>query len=247
MRKKMGEVAVEAARACGYVNAGTVEFLVDADRNFYFLEMNTRLQVEHPITEMVTGIDLVRQQILIAEGKAVSFKDVPRRGAAVECRIYAEDPANNFLPSPGLIKAVTDPGGPGVRNDSGVYTGYTIPMEYDPMISKLVTWAEDRPQAMARMLRALEEYHLLGIRTNIPYLRRIIQHPKFQAGNYDTLFITNHQEELLPPDQSPQEPIALAAAAILSHLRDKESALAIPTGDETVSAWKLFDRLRRQI
>jgi len=248
MRRRMGEVAVEAARACGYTHAGTVEFLVDADKNFYFLEMNTRLQVEHPITEMVTGVDLVEQQIRISEGEKLTAKPIPQRGAAMECRIYAEDPANNFLPSPGLIKGLTDPGGPGVRNDSGVYAGFAIPMEYDPMISKLVVWGENREQVLVRMLRALEEYHLLGIRTNIPYLRKIIMHPEFISGDYDTHFIPKHQESLLEPEAGEAgklEAIALATAAIL-HFKNSEKQLPAdqPAARTKTSAWKLSGRVQ---
>jgi acetyl-CoA carboxylase biotin carboxylase subunit len=252
MRLRMGKVAVEAARACGYVNAGTVEFMVDADKNFYFLEMNTRLQVEHPITEMITGIDLVERQVRIAEGEMLPSDPVPRRGAAIECRIYAEDPTDNFLPSPGLIKGLTDPGGPGIRNDSGVYAGFTIPMEYDPLISKLVVWGENRGQALARMIRALEEYHLLGIRSNIPYLRKIVMHPEFISGHYDTQFIDRHRESLLEaePEEVKIESIALAAAAILrlmgpgEHARQSQPGAAAPgTGRPRVSNWKLSGRV----
>jgi acetyl-CoA carboxylase, biotin carboxylase subunit len=247
LRRRMGEVAVEAARACGYTHAGTVEFLVDADKNFYFLEMNTRLQVEHPITEMITGVDLVEQQIRISEGEKLTTKPIPRRGAAMECRIYAEDPANNFLPSPGLIKGLSDPGGPGVRNDSGVYAGFAIPMEYDPMISKLVVWGENRNQVLARMLRALEEYHLLGIHTNIPYLRKILMHPEFISGDYDTHFIPKNQETLLEPEAEEadkMEAIALATAAII-HFSSKNilSSATSPAVQSKTSAWKLSGRM----
>ncbi|MCP5106602.1 MAG: acetyl-CoA carboxylase biotin carboxylase subunit [bacterium] len=247
MRNRMGKVAVDAARACGYTNAGTVEFLVDADKNFYFLEMNTRLQVEHPITEMITGVDLVERQIRIAEGEVLSTKPVPRRGASMECRIYAEDPANNFMPSPGLIKALTNPGGPGIRNDSGVYAGVEIPMQYDPMISKLVVYGENREQVLTRMLRAMEEYHLLGIRTNIAYLRKIIMHPEFISGDYDTHFIPKHQEELLEEENEncDEESIALVTAGILSFMRDKEQSKQLQTNDKrSVSTWKLAGRVR---
>lgn len=249
MRRRMGEVAVEAARACGYTNAGTVEFLVDADKNFYFLEMNTRLQVEHPITEMITGVDLVERQIRIAEGEALTSEPIPRRGAAVECRIYAEDPANNFLPCPGLIQAMSEPGGPGIRNDSGVYAGFTIPMQYDPMISKLVVHGETRRQALTRMLRALEEYHLLGIRANISYLRRIIMHPEFISGDYDTHFIPRHQESLLAGDaeSSQEESIALVTAGILSLMRAKRQSPQAPSERKPgTSAWKLSGRVKDQ-
>lgn len=247
MRRRMGEVAVEAARACGYTNAGTVEFLVDANRDFYFLEMNTRLQVEHPITEMITGVDLVERQIRIAEGEVLTDEPVPRRGAAMECRIYAEDPANNFLPSPGLIKALTNPGGPGIRNDSGVYSGFTIPMEYDPMISKLVVYGENREQVLTRMLRALEEYHLLGIRTNIAYLRRILMHPEFISGNYDTHFIPKHQESLLESESEScdEDSIALVTAGILSFMNNKKRVTQSPTNERRkTSAWKTAGRIR---
>jgi acetyl-CoA carboxylase biotin carboxylase subunit len=247
MRHRMGRVAIEAARACGYTHAGTVEFLVDADKNFYFLEMNTRLQVEHPITEMITGVDLVEQQIRVSEGEILSTSTVPRRGAAMECRIYAEDPANNFLPSPGLIKGLADPGGPGIRNDSGVYAGFTIPMEYDPMISKLVVWGENRKQILARMLRALEEYHLLGIHTNIPYLRKILMHPEFISGDYDTHFIPKHQESLLEPESEEadkMEAIALATAAIIQFTSKNAQSFAAPSADQPkASAWKLSGRM----
>lgn len=247
MRRRMGEVAVEAARACGYTHAGTVEFLVDANKNFYFLEMNTRLQVEHPITEMITGVDLVERQIRISEGEILSINPVPRRGAAMECRIYAEDPANNFLPSPGLIKGLSDPGGPGIRNDSGVYAGFTIPMEYDPMISKLVVWGENRQQVLGRMLRALEEYHLLGIRTNIPYLRKILMHSEFISGDYDTHFIPRHRESLVEPETEEvdkMETIALATAAIIQFTSKNSQTSASPSTVQTkASAWKLSGRM----
>jgi acetyl-CoA carboxylase biotin carboxylase subunit len=238
MRSRMGDVAIEAARACQYTNAGTVEFLVDEDRNFYFLEMNTRLQVEHPITEMITGVDIVKQQIHIARGGTISTEPVVRRGAALECRIYAEDPTRNFLPSPGLIQGLTDPGGPGVRNDSGVYGGYTIPMEYDPMISKLITWGIDRDQALNRMLRALEEFRILGIRTNISYLRKILQHPGFQSGDYDTHFIEHFQSELLRSTGKGDESIALSAAAVLSFIHERKSRIGSGDGPKKYSHWK---------
>jgi acetyl-CoA carboxylase biotin carboxylase subunit len=242
MRSRMGAVAIEAARACQYTNAGTVEFLVDERRNFYFLEMNTRLQVEHPITEMITGIDIVKQQIHITQGGKISPDPVSRQGAALECRIYAEDPTRNFLPSPGLIKGLTDPGGPGVRNDSGVYSGYTIPVEYDPMISKLVTWGIDRNQALNRMLRALEEFRLLGIRTNISYLRRILQHPHFQSGDYDTLFIENFQQELLRSTGKGDETIALSAAGVLNLINGKKTGTVSRDEGKKLSPWKYSNR-----
>jgi len=238
LRRRMGEAAVKAAEACGYVNAGTVEFLVDAARRFYFLEMNTRLQVEHPVTEMVTGVDLVERQIRVAEGAALEAGVPAARGASLECRIYAEDPACNFMPSPGTIRTLVVPGGPGVRDDSGIYEGFTIPTEYDPMISKLVVWAEDRPWALARMVRALQEYRLTGVRTNIRYLERIVRHPDFARGEYDTHFIPRHQEELLRPEGDGPDVPTLAAAAVLAWLEDNKRAAAPSAPQEGVSAWK---------
>src|SRR5262245_17144436 len=191
MRRKMGTVAVQAARSAGYTNAGTVEFLVDSAGNFYFLEMNTRLQVEHPVTELVTGLDLVHLQLKIAAGEKLLFRqeELALRGHAIECRIYAEDPENNFFPSPGKITRLMRPSGPGVREDSGVYEGWTVPLDYDPMLSKLIVHAPDRPGAIARMRRALDEYFVGGIKTNLPLLRRILQHPDFLAGRINTGFL----------------------------------------------------------
>jgi len=191
LRRRMGETAVRLARAAGYSNAGTVEFLADAGRNFYFLEMNTRLQVEHPVTEMVTGLDLVQLQIRIAAGEELPFEqqDVELRGHAIECRVYAEDPENNFFPSPGRITRLLTPAGPGIRDESGVYEGWSVPVEYDPLLSKLVAHAGSRPQAIARMQRALEEYFVGGIATNLALFRRILRHPEFVAGKLDTGFL----------------------------------------------------------
>ncbi|HEY1940314.1 MAG TPA: acetyl-CoA carboxylase biotin carboxylase subunit [Candidatus Angelobacter sp.] len=191
MRQRMGAVAVQAAKSAGYTNAGTIEFLVDANRNFYFLEMNTRLQVEHPVTELVTGLDLVHLQMRIACGEKLPFRqeDVTLRGHAIECRIYAEDPDNNFFPSPGKITNLLRPSGPGVREDSGVYQGWKVPLDYDPMLSKLIVHAADRPSAIARMRRALDEYFVGGIKTNLSLFRRILEHPDFVAGRIDTGFL----------------------------------------------------------
>ncbi len=242
LRARMGEAAVQAARACGYVNAGTIEFLVDAERRFYFLEMNTRLQVEHPITEMVTGIDLVERQIRIAEGGRLEPAAPPMRGAAVECRVYAEDPAENFLPSPGFIKRLVPPGGPGVRDDSGVYAGFQIPMEYDPMISKLVAWGENRTQALNRMARALDEYQLTGVRTNLAFLRALIDHPDFRAGTYDTHFIPKHRDALMASDRGRSETEALAAAAVLAWQADQTGPAISFTAKMAASPWKMTGR-----
>lgn len=199
LREKMGRSAVDAAKAVNYTGAGTIEFLVDNNLNYYFLEMNTRLQVEHPITERVTGVDLVKQQIKIAEGDVLEFKqeDLHQRGHSIECRIYAEDPDNNFMPSAGKIYKISEPLGLGVRTDGYVYEGYEIPIYYDPMISKLIVWGKNRDEAINRMRRALYEYKITGIRTSIKYLERIMNNPNFIAGNYDTHFIENNQEQLM--------------------------------------------------
>jgi acetyl-CoA carboxylase biotin carboxylase subunit len=191
LRQRMGEAAVSIAREAGYWNAGTIEFLVDRDKNFYFLEMNTRLQVEHPVTELVIGRDLVHEQVRVASGAKLSLAqtDVSIRGHAVECRIYAEDPANNFLPSPGLITGLRVPAGPGIRNDSGIYDGWEVPVHYDSLLAKLIVWAEDRGAALARLARALDEYSIDGIHTSLGFFKEIVANRDFQAGNFDTGFI----------------------------------------------------------
>jgi acetyl-CoA carboxylase biotin carboxylase subunit len=214
MRLEMGEAAIRAARAAGYYNAGTVEFLVDRDRRFYFLEMNTRLQVEHPVTELVTGLDLVRLQVEIAAGARLPFRqeEVAWRGAAIECRIYAEDPYNEFLPYPGKLTRLTRPMGPGIRLDGCVYDGWTVPMEYDPLLAKLAVWASTRGQTIARMIRALREYDVGGIRTNIGFFRQILEDAEFAAGRLHTGFI----EEFFArrtPCAAPSEFQAVAALA----------------------------------
>jgi len=217
VRKEMGEAAVAAAKAVNYEGAGTVEFIVDEDLNYYFLEMNTRLQVEHPITERVTGVDLVKEQIRIANGEKLSFKqkDLRQHGHAVELRIYAEDPDKNFLPSPGLIKHITEPLGLGVRHDGYVYEGYEIPMHYDPLISKLIIWGKDRQEAIARLKRALYAYKITGIKTTIKFLERILDVPDFVKGNYNTHFIEKNKEFLMSPkkERGEFENIAVIAAA----------------------------------
>src|SRR4051812_1721072 len=191
MRRRMGEVAVRVAQAAGYTNAGTVEFLVDQEKNFYFLEMNTRLQVEHPVTELTTGLDLVHLQIHIANGEPLPFRqdEVKIRGHAIECRIYAEDPDNNYLPSPGKITLLLLPSGPGIRRDSGMYEGWTVPMDYDPLLAKLIGYGSDRDQAIGRLGRALNEYFVGGIKTNISLFRRILSDPEFRAAKIDTGFL----------------------------------------------------------
>ena len=193
IRKKMGEAAINVAKSCNYYGAGTVEFIMDENLNFYFLEMNTRLQVEHPVTEEITGVDLVRQQIKIAQGEELELKqeDLKIRGHAIECRVYAEDPANNFLPDIGKLSTYVRPQGSGVRVDDGFEEGMDIPIYYDPMIAKLVTFAEDRDLAIDRMVRAIDEYQITGIQTTLPFCKYALQHDEFRSGRFDTNFVKN--------------------------------------------------------
>jgi acetyl-CoA carboxylase biotin carboxylase subunit len=215
-RREMGEKAVAAARAVGYTGAGTVEFLVDKRGDFFFLEMNTRLQVEHPVTEAVLGVDLVREQIKIAEGRALTLEqeEMIPRGHAIELRVCAEDAGMDFMPSPGTIKKIIEPGGPGIRVDSHAYEGYEIPVHYDAMISKLVAWAMTREEAIARLHRALHEYKITGVKTNINYLKKIIGAPAFVDGKYDTGFIAANAGELVDAtvEDAGEENLALAVA-----------------------------------
>ncbi len=220
LRARMGEAAVAAARAAGYVNAGTVEFLVDASRDFYFMEMNTRLQVEHPITEAITGVDLVEQQIRIAAGEPLPFaqQDVRARGFAVEFRVNAEDPKNDFLPTPGRITRYFSPGGPGVRVDGAVYPGYEIPPHYDSMLAKLTVWALDWPRLVARAKRALSEYDIRGVRTTIPFYRRLAASEAFLEADFHTGFLDEHPEFLdYQPYEARENVAAAVAAAIAAH------------------------------
>jgi acetyl-CoA carboxylase biotin carboxylase subunit len=217
LRARMGAAAIAAAKAVDYLGAGTCEFLLGADGGFYFLEMNTRLQVEHPVTELIYGLDLVAWQLAVAEGRPLPLTqaelDARRRGHALECRIYAEDPVK-FLPSPGRITHLRVPDGPYVRNDSGCYEGADIPVHYDPMISKLVVWGEDRDAAVGRMRRALDEYQVRGIETNLPFHRRALRHPLFLAGEFDTGFIGREHAALTPRADGPALEAALIAAAL---------------------------------
>src|SRR5213596_1495775 len=238
LRERMGEAACRLARTSGYVNAGTVEFLVDADRNFYFLEMNPRLQVEHPVTEMVTGVDLVHEQLRSAAGAklALTQSDVTWRGWAIECRINAEDPFAGWLPSPGTLTGLRAPSGPWVRDDSGAYEGYTVPRWYDTLISKLIVWGADREAACDRMARALAEYRVVGVRTTIPVLARVVAHPDFRAGRLSTGFL----ERVLPAlraNESRVLPIALIAAVLAEYERGRHEAAA-PPADTAPSAWR---------
>ena len=242
LRRRMGEAALKVVKAANYYNAGTVEFLVDSHRKFYFLEMNTRLQVEHPVTEMVTGLDLVKLQIRVASGEKlpITQDDVFMRGSAIECRIYAEDPENNFFPSPGRIAMLRTPSGPGVRDDSGVYEGWTVPIEYDPLISKLATWADTREETIARMQRALREYRIEGIKTNIVFFLDVLSDPDFRRGDFDTGFIERFKRGQKPPLQQPELDFAALAAALVHSTR----SAPIETTSESTSAWKMDGRRR---
>ncbi len=245
LRQRMGETAVRVGKLAGYANVGTVEFLVDQDRNFYFLEMNTRLQVEHPVTETVVGIDLVKEQLSIASGEPLRWRqeDVRLRGAALECRIYAEDPANNFFPSPGLITKLKVPAGPGIRDDSGVYEGWTVPLEYDPLLSKLVVWGSNRAETIGRMRRALSEYEVSGVQTNIPFFRRVLDHPDFVAGQLDTGFIDRVLAGGLLSEDEPSreaERVALLVAALDAWRYSRWRAVPCLFSHE--NAWKAAGR-----
>ncbi|WP_324670573.1 acetyl-CoA carboxylase biotin carboxylase subunit [Hymenobacter sp. GOD-10R] len=241
LRAAMGQCAVDVARACNYTGAGTVEFLLDENHNFYFLEMNTRLQVEHPVTEQITGLDLVKEQIKVAQGQPLSFgqDDLKIQGHALELRVYAEDPANNFLPDIGTLTTYVRPQGPGVRVDDGFEQGMDIPIYYDPMIAKLVTFGQDRTEAIDRMLRAIDEYQITGIQTTLPFGRFVLQHPAFVSGQFDTNFIRDH---FTPADLAPtpnEETLKLAAVFTAMLLETKKPQ--VPAGSEVVStpsAWR---------
>ena len=244
LRQRMGAVAVQAARAVDYANAGTIEFLVDKEQNFYFLEMNTRLQVEHPVTEAVTGIDIVTEQIRVANGRHLSRQqeDVQRRGAAIECRINAEDPYNEFLPSTGRITLIQLPTGPGVRIDTGVFVGFEISTFYDPLISKLVIWGETRPQAIVRMRRALEEYRIVGVRTNISFHQAMMSTYPFITGKYDTRFV---EEQFPKIDEAENRELYLDIAALMASLvahEQMEQRTQIYPNSGQKSNWKWAGR-----
>ncbi len=248
---KMGEIAVKGAKAVGYFSAGTFEFLLAPDGAFYFLEMNTRLQVEHPITELVTGLDLVREMVKVAEGEKLSFQqsDLEARGAAIECRVYAEDPSSGFLPSPGKIDSLVTPAGPGVRDDGGAYPGCVISSFYDPLISKLSVWAPTRERAVARMRRALSEYVVTGIRTNLAFHEKLFAHPDFVAGNYDTGFLERHKEELLGYPRVPQgdeQAVAVAVALAAARMERATGASTATTGESgsRLAPWVSHHRAR---
>jgi acetyl-CoA carboxylase, biotin carboxylase subunit len=247
MREAIGDVAVKAARAVNYVGAGTVEFLADADHNFYFLEMNTRIQVEHPVTELVTGVDLVKLQIRVAAGEPLPFaqNELRQRGWALECRVYAEDPAAGFAPAPGKIQTMHLPDGPGIRIDAGVYAGAEVPIFYDPMICKLIAWGHDRDEAVARMRRALDEFTISGdLVTNLDFHRWVVRDPFFLKGDFDTSFIGQHYSARVGGvDHDSGRLAAIAAAAFLA--RDTiYGAVAKPSGPTpSASAWKTLGRI----
>jgi acetyl-CoA carboxylase biotin carboxylase subunit len=247
--ERMGAIAVQGAKSVGYFSAGTFEFLLAEDGSFYFLEMNTRLQVEHPVTELVTGRDLVRDMVRIARGEPLGFAqdDLSARGSAIECRVYAEDPST-FLPSPGVIETLKVPSGPGVRDDSGAYPGCAVSSFYDPLISKLSVWADTRDHALARMRRALSEYVITGIRTNLAFHDALLRHPEFIAGRYDTGFIERHRSDLLGPSPiAPERRDALAVAAAVAAMQLERAAVAenaITSPSPGLSPWVTEHRSR---
>jgi acetyl-CoA carboxylase biotin carboxylase subunit len=248
LRQRMGALAVRAAQAVGYVNAGTIEFLVDKDKNYYFLEMNTRLQVEHPVTEMVTGVDIVKEQIRIARGRQMRYTqdDVFMNGWAIECRINAEDPYNNFLPSTGRISHSLLPTGPGVRVDTGVYPGFEISPYYDSLISKLIVWGETRAGAILRMRRSLEEYKIVGVRTNIPFHQNLMDSHRFMGGQYDTRFVEKRfSMEAAEEGKSDQSGIAAIIATLVAHQQTQRAAHIIQRGERDTSNWKWLSRWER--
>jgi acetyl-CoA carboxylase biotin carboxylase subunit len=247
LRKRMGETARKVLEVAGYNNAGTVEFLLDRDKTFYFLEVNARLQVEHPVTELTTGVDLVHQQVRIAAGEKLCLKqeDLSQRGHALECRIYAEDPGNNFLPSSGKILYLREPRGPGVRHDGGIYSGWEVPIYYDPILAKLIVWAETRDGACARMSAALDDYVILGISTSIPFLKEVIAHPQFREGNTSTGFIKKYFENWREKD-GPDEALtfALAAAALDDIVAPSQAVKATGAAESVPSPWQLLGKWR---
>jgi len=245
LRQEMGEVAVQAAKAVDYINAGTIEFLVDQERNYYFLEMNTRLQVEHPVTEAVTGIDIVKEQIRIAAGQPLSYQQeqVKLQGWAIECRVNAEDPFRGFLPSTGTVSQSLLPAGPGIRVDSGVYSGYQITPYYDALIAKVIVHEETREKTIARMKRALEEYRVIGVRTNIPFHQTLLENPAFLKGEFDTQFLQNENLEEIGNNHDNDLPeIAALAAAMATYQNHQHAAVFINPGKSDLSNWKQAGR-----
>jgi acetyl/propionyl-CoA carboxylase alpha subunit len=244
----MGAVAVRAAQAVNYYNAGTIEFLVDSERNFFFLEMNTRLQVEHPVTEMVTGVDIVKEQLRIARGRQLGYRqeDIRLNGWAIECRINAEDPYNNFIPSTGRISHILTPTGPAVRVDTGVYPGFEISPYYDSLIAKLIVWGETRGQAILRMRRALDEYRIIGVKTNIPFHQNLLEQHRFIAGQFDTRFVEERfSMEAAEESRETHPDIAAIFATLVAHLQTQRAAHIIQRGKRDTSNWKWMGRWER--
>ncbi len=248
LRHHMGQVAVKAAQSVGYVNAGTIEFLVDKDKNYFFLEMNTRLQVEHPVTEMVTGVDIVKEQIRVARGRSLRYsqEDIRWNGWAIECRINAEDPYNDFLPSTGRITHSQLPTGPGVRVDSGIYHGFEISPYYDSLISKLIVWGETRAEAILRMRRSLEEYKIIGVRSNIPFHQRLMDSVRFMGGQFDTRFV-EERFSMNGSDTVKQAPPEIAAvmATLVADRQARQAATIVRPNERDTSNWKWLGRWER--
>ena len=224
LREKMGQAAINVARSCDYIGAGTVEFLLDADHNFYFLEMNTRLQVEHPVSEWISGVDLVELQIKVARGEALEIKqeDLKINGHAVELRVYAEDPMNDFLPSVGNLEVYKLPVGKNIRVDNGFEEGMDIPIYYDPMLSKLITYGETREEAIELMIEAIDNYHVKGVETTLPFGRFVCQHEAFRTGNFDTHFVKNYYSPSLLEDEHKAEAEIAAKIALKRYLEDQK-------------------------
>jgi acetyl-CoA carboxylase, biotin carboxylase subunit len=246
-RQRLGAVAVRAAQAVNYINAGTIEFLVDSDKNFYFLEMNTRLQVEHPVTELVTGVDIVREQIRIARGRQLRLnqEDITLKGWAIECRVNAEDPHHGFMPSTGRITHITTPTGPGVRVDTGVYAGFEITPYYDSLISKLIVWGETRAEAVLRMRRALEEYRIVGVSTNIPFHQKLMDSHRFMAGQFDTRFVEERFSTQFDDGKETIPEIAAILATLAAHHQVQHSSQIIRRNERDTSNWKWLSRWER--
>ncbi len=251
LRQRITGAAVKLIRNIGYINAGTAEFLLGPDRQFYFLEINARIQVEHPVTEWCTGLDLVQEQFRVAAGLPLSFtqEEVVFKGAAIECRISAEDPENRFLPATGMVQALQEPSGPGVRVDSGLYAGLQVPLYYDPLLSKLIVWGKDRAQAIARMRRALDEYYIAGVRTTLPFARWLMDQPRYIAGDFSTDFIAEEWgdkgrlKEIV--SEAPAEVAALVGALLMDEHMQNEQARRRPIGEETdeQNRWRMAGRM----
>lgn len=257
LRERMTSATINLVRSIKYVNAGTAEFLLGPDGNFYFLEVNARIQVEHPVTELVTGIDLVQEQFRVAAGLPLSFtqEDITLRGSAIECRISAEDPENRFLPATGTVQALQEPSGPGVRVESGLYAGMQVPLFYDPLLSKLIVWGRDRQQAIARLSRALEEYQILGVRTTIPFARWLTQQPRFIAGDFSTDFIAEEWDtrkkdsvgEEVPSTLQPAQVAAIVGTLLMQEQQETEKARRQPVADGIGEGNRWREATRREI